>query len=223
MFRLGWQVLWTRIGAVVDVERVRRAAVIAAAVTLVAVVVSVVLQLRSAWAGSSPLGAGVAIALTTVGVGLLLFSCFPTARPLEPAATINGRQVRPDALLTVRWSVEPYLVHRPKPITPDDRAAVLDDVHLLQRGLIGRLSRFGPMTLGLALLGLGFGVATEFRSVAFLSVLLYVGLIPDLVVRLGRSERARLAALATEPPPPGSEQPQWRRDPSGSKLGLPGE
>jgi hypothetical protein len=43
-----------------------------------------------------------------------------------------------------------------------------------------------------------------------------------MVVRLGRSERARLAALATTPPAD-SYGPQWRRDPTGSKLGLPGE
>lgn len=223
MFRLGWQVLWARVGEVVDPARVRRAARITAVVTAVALVAAVVLQLRFPWAGSTPLGAVVAITLMTPGFGLLLFSCFPTARPVDPAATINGRQVRPDAQLTVRWSVQPYLDRRPRPIAPDDRAAILNDVPSLQRGTVRRLSRLGPLFLGLALVGLGAIAAVGFHTAFVVWGVLYVGLLPEMLVRLGRSERARRAALATEPPPPNPGEPRWRRDPSGSKLGLPGE
>lgn len=222
MFRLGWQVLWERIGDVVDSAGVRRAIRISVVAAVFALIAAVVLQVRFAWAGTSVLGAVAALALVALGFGLLLFSCFPTARPVDPAATINGRQVRPDTLMAVRWSVQPYLDRRPRPVAPDDRAAVLNDVPLLQRGLIRRLSRFGPTIVGLALLCLGAIVAGGFHSVVFLWPVLYVGMIPDMVVRLGRSERARLAALATTPPPD-SDGPQWRRDPTGSKLGLPGE
>jgi hypothetical protein len=222
VFGLGWQVLWERIGDVVDSARVRRAIRISVVAAVLALIAAVVLQVRFAWAGTSVLGAVVTIALTTAGVGLVCFSCFRTARPVDPAATINGRQVRPDTLMAVRWSVQPYLDRRPRPVAPDDRAAVLNDVPLLQRGLLRRLSRFGPTIVGLALLCLGAIVAGGFRSVVFVWPVLYVGMIPDMVVRLGRSERARLAALATTPPAD-SDGPQWRRDTTGSKLGLPGE
>ncbi|WP_144756286.1 hypothetical protein [Curtobacterium pusillum] len=222
MFGLGWQVLRERIGDVLDSARVRRATRVSGVAAVLALIAAVVLQVRFAWAGTSVLGAVVTIALTTAGVGLVCFSCFRTARPVDPAATINGRQVRPDTLMAVRWSVQPYLDRRPRPVAQDDRAAVLNDVPLLQRGLLRRLSRFGPTIVGFALLCLGAIVAGGFRSVAFVWPVLYIGMIPDMVVRLGRSERARLAALATAPPPD-SDGPQWRRDPTGSKLGLPGE
>lgn len=222
MFRLGWQVLRERIGEVVDPARVRRATQISAVVAVLALIAAVVLQVRFAWAGTSVLGAVAALALVALGFGLLLFSCFPTARHVDPAATINGRQVRPDAQLAVRWSVQPYLDRRPRPVAPEDRAAVLNDVPLLQRGLIRRLSRLGPTMIGLALVVLGGSIAMGFHSVFPLWMVLYVVLLPEMVIRLGRSERARIAALATAPPPD-SEGPQWRRDPTGSKLGLPGD
>ncbi|MFJ3036162.1 hypothetical protein ACIPC2_17280 [Curtobacterium pusillum] len=151
VFRLGWQVLWERIGDVVDPARVRRAIRISVVAAVLALIAAVVLQVRFAWAGTSVLGAVAAMAPVTLGFGLLLFSCFPTARHVDPAATINGRQVRPDAQLAVRWSVQPYLDRRARPVAPEDRAAVLNE------------------------------------------------------------------------PPPDSDGPQWRRDPTGSKLGLPGE
>ncbi|MET3453090.1 hypothetical protein [Curtobacterium sp. 1544] len=191
MFGLGWQVLWERIGDVVDPLRVRRAIRISIVAAVLALIAAVVLQVRFAWAGTSALGVVVTIALTTAGVGLVCLGCFRTARPVDPAVTINGRQVRPDTLMAVRWSVQPYLDRRPRPVAPDDRAAVLNDVPLLQRGLIRRLSRFGPTIVGLALLCLGAIVAGGFRSVVFVWPVLYVGMIPDMVVRLGRSERAR--------------------------------
>ncbi len=224
MFRLGWQVLRERIGDVVDPARVRRATQISAAVAVLALIAAVVLQVRFAWAGTSVLGtvAATATATVTLGFGLLLFSCFPTARHVDPAATINGRQVRPDAQLAVRWSVQPYLDRHARPVAPEDRAAVLNDVPLLQRGLIRRLSRLGPTMIGLALVVLGGSIAMGSHSVFPLWMVLYVVLLPEMVIRLGRSERARIAALATAPPPD-SEGPQWRRDPTGSKLGLPGD
>jgi hypothetical protein len=218
VFRLGWQVLWERMGDVVDPARVRRAIRVSVVAAVAALIVAVILQVRLTWAGTSVLGAVAALALVTLGFGLLLFSCFPTARHVDPAATINGRQVRPDAQLAVRWSVQPYLDRRARPVTPDDRAAVLNDVPLLQRGLIRRLSRLGPTMIGLALVVLGASVAMGFHSVLPLWMVLYVVLLPEMVVRLGRSERARLAALATAPPPD-SEAPH----PTGSKLGLPGD
>jgi ABC-type sulfate transport system permease component len=113
VFGLGWQVLWERIGDVVDPLRVRRAIRISVVAAVLALIAAVVVQVRFAWAGTSVLEAVVTIALTTAGVGLVCLSCFPTARPVDPAATINGRQVRPDTLMAVRWSVQPYLDRRP--------------------------------------------------------------------------------------------------------------
>lgn len=223
MFRLGWQVLRQRTGEVVDPARVRRAAWVSASVTLAALVVAIVLQVRFAWAGDDVVRAVIALPLMAVGLGLVLFSCFSTARPVDPAATINGRQVRPDSLLSVRWSVQPYLRRRARPVAPADREAVLHDTALLQRGLIGRLSRFGPLSAGLALGIVGVIVGGGFHVVVLASSAVWVATVPDIVVSLGRAERARRAALAADPVDPTTAPPGWRRDPRGSKIRLPGD
>jgi hypothetical protein len=223
VFRLGWQVLRERIGEVVDPARARRAAWVSAAITLAVLVALVVLQLRFGWAGDDVVRAAVALPLMAVGSGLVLFSCFPTARPVDPAATINGRQIRPDSILSTRWSVQPYLGRRARPVDPADRDAVLHDTPLLQRGLLGRLSRFGPFSAGLALGVVGAIVVGGFHTVPLASSAVWVASLPDVVVRLGRAERARLAALATDPVAPAAAPLGWRRDPRGSKIRLPGE
>jgi hypothetical protein len=223
VFKLGWQVLWARIGEVVDPVRVRRAAWVSATVTAVVLVVSIVLQVRFAWAGDDVLPAAVALPLMAIGFGLVLFSCFPTARPVAGAGTINGRQVRPDAQLTTRWSVQPYLGRQPRAVAPADRDAVLHDVPLLQRGLLRRLSRFAPLTGGLAIGIVGSIVAAGFHVVPLASAAVYVFMVPGLVTQLGRAERARLAALDADPAEPAAAPLGWRRDPRGSKIRLPGD
>lgn len=105
---------------------------------------------------------------------------------------------------------------------PEHRDAILNDVPLLQCGIVRRLTRLAPLLLAVAI---GATVVLSFGPVnGFLLVwpFAHLGLLPEMLVRLGRSERARRDALATPPAAP-EQRPQWRRDPSGSKLGLPGE
>lgn len=221
MFRLGWQVLRERIPTVVDPARARRAVWIAAACSVVVLVGAVALQLAFGWAGTGPVRPVVVIALVSLGLGSIVFSGFRTDRPLDPAATINGRQVRPDWQMSVRWSVQPYLARRQLPVTPEDRAAVLTDVGLLQRGLVRRLTRLAPLLGGVALLGIAAFARSDVRPIALLWAAVYVCTLPDLVVRLGRSERARLAALAVDPPAGGVDTGKHGVD--GSKVRLPGD
>lgn len=222
MFRLGWQVLRGRLGEVVDPARARRAVWIAGAVAAVALVVFVATERASGWAGPGVLRPVAAIAFSTLGVWAVTYSCFPTARVVGPELRINGRQVRPDWQLSVRWSVQPYLDRRPRPVEPEDREDVLNDVPLLQRGLVRRLSRLGPLLVGAASGGLAAFVSGQVEVFVVLWPFVYLFTLPDMVVRLGRAERARLAALETEPPVP-KHRPPWRRHPRGSKLGLPGD
>ncbi|WIB78117.1 hypothetical protein DEJ28_03170 [Curtobacterium sp. MCPF17_002] len=223
MFKLGWQVFRQRVGDVVDPARARRAVWIAGTVAVLALALLVVLQVVFAWAGTAPVRASITVGLATLAAGMIAFACCPMGRPPAPSNTINGRQVRADWQLAVRWSVQPYLGRTARPVAPDDRAAVLNDVPLLQLGLIHRLSRTGPLLVGLALLGLTALSFEGDRSYVLLWTLLYVFTLPDLVRRLGRAERARLAALAASSPSPETQPAQRRRDPSGSKVRLPDE
>ena len=223
MFKLGWQVFREHLGEVVDPARIRRAVWLAVAVAVLVLVALIALQLAFRWAGAGPVHAWVTIGLLSVAAGAVAFSCCPTDRPPAPMNTINGRQVRTDWQLSVRWSVQPYLGRTARPIAPDDRGAVLNDVPLLQRGLIRRLSRWGVLLVGLALLGAAALTAGGTPPYAFLWTFIYVWTVPDLVVRLGRAERARLAALATDLPVPGSPRAERRREPNGSKVRLPDE
>jgi hypothetical protein len=218
VFILGWRVLLARIGTVVDAARVHRAAWIAVACSVVVLVGAVALQLAFGWAGTGPARPVVVIALVSLGLGSIVFSCFPTDRPLDPAATINGRQVRPDWQMSVRGSVQPYLGRQQRPVAPEDREAVLTDVRLLQRGLIRRLTRLTPLLGGIALLGVAAFVGSDLRPIGLLWAALYVCALPELVVRLGRSERARLAALSADPPAGDADTAKHGVD--GSKVRL---
>lgn len=222
MFRLGWQVFRDHLWEVVDRRRVRRAVWVAAGIAAVALVVFIATERASAWAGPGVLRPLAAITFATLGVFAVAYSCFPTALEVGPELRINGRQVRPDWQLSVRWSVQPYIGRRAKPIAPEDREDVLNDVPLLERGLVRRLSRLGPLLLGAALGGSAALVSGQVEVFVVLWPFVYLFTLPDMVARLGFAERARLAALETEPPTP-KHRPLWRRHPHGSKLGLPGE
>ncbi|AIV39432.1 hypothetical protein [Curtobacterium sp. MR_MD2014] len=222
MYRLGWQVLRGRLWEVVDPARARRALWSAGAVAAVALVVFVATEWTWAWVGPGVLRPVAAITFATLGVLAVAFSCFPTAREIGPELRINGRQVRPDWQLSVRWSVQPYIGRRARPIAPEDREAVLMDVPLLQRGLVRRLSRLGPLLVGAASGGITALVSGQVEVFVVLWPFVYLFTLPDMVARLGLAERARLAALETAPPMPG-HRPLWRRHPHGSKVRLPGE
>lgn len=222
MLRLGWQVMRGLLGQVVDPARVHRALWIAGAVAAVVLVVLVALDLANGWAGTGGLRPGLVVAAVTISVFLLAFACCPTAREVGPELRINGRQVRPDTASAVRWEVRPYLDRVRRPVHPEHRDAILHDVPLLQRGIVRQLTRLAPLLLAVAI---GATVVLSFSPMhGFFMVwpFLYLASLPEMFLRLGRSERARRDALATPPAAP-DERPQWRRDPSGSKLGLPGE
>lgn len=222
MFRLGWQVFRGRLAEVVDPARVRRAAWLAGGIAAVALVVLVATELATGWGGPGVVRPVLAVAFATLGVAAIAYACFPTAREVGPEFRINGRQVRPDQQLSVRWSVQPYLERRARPIAPADRDDVLHDVPLLQRGLVRRLSRLGPLLVGVALGGVAGLCAAQGEVFVVLWPFVYLFTLPDMVFRLGRAERARLAALETPPATPG-HRPPWRRNPHGTKLGLPGD
>lgn len=222
MFRLGWQVFRDRARDVVAPDRLRRAVLVAALVAVVAAVALVGTELAFGWAHGGPIRRALIIALFAVGVGLVAFGAFPLTPPADTAWTINGRAVRAEDAVTTRWSVQRYLVRRMPEVLPADREVVLLDVALLQRGLTKRMIRGTAMLLGglsaaAAVLILGF--TANLTPVWFV---LYLGTIPDGLVRLGRAERARLAAAALPSAAPDSADNRGR-DPIGSKLGLPGD
>ncbi len=222
MYRLGWQVLRGRLWEVVDRTRARRAVWFAAGIAAVALVVFVATERAWDWAGPGGLQPSAAIAFATLGVWAVAYSCFPTAREVGPAPRIDDRQVRPDRQLSVRWSVQPYLGRRAQPIAPEDREDVLHDVSLLQRGLVRRLSRLGPLLVGAASGGLAALVSGQIEVFVVLWPFVYLLALPDMVRRLGSAERARLAALDTEPPPP-KHRLLRHRHPHGPDVRLPGE
>ena len=225
MFRLGWQVLRTRIGETLDPARVRRAVWVSAGVAVVVLVGLVAAQTAFDWTGAGAVQPVVVITLLTVASFSVSFACFPTAAALDPPATINGRRVRPDAAIAARHSVQPYLRFRPPPIAPADREAVLNDIPLMQHAVIRLLARLGPLAIGLALAG-GALLVTGGPPLSPAWTVVSLFLVPDWVVRLGRTERARRAALAVPSPPeadPTESPSARRRDPLGSKVRLPGD
>lgn len=201
MFTLGWQVFRRHVTDVLDPARVRRAALwsgIAAVVTLVSMAV---LEARVDWTGTTPVRSVVAMVLLALGVGLLTFACIPTWQPPDPSTTINGRQVRPSWQLAARGATQLYVQRRPVPVLPEHREIVRTDTVLLRRGLIGMLARVTPL-LGsglVAVLGaFALGAASGFHV---LLIAVYTIGLSEYVVKLGRSERARLAAESLEPAP----------------------
>lgn len=212
-----------RLGEVHDRAKVRRAARIALCAALLVAVGLGWLQVALDWTGVGSVRTVVVITLAAIGTGCVVFACCPIASRPDPAATINGRQIRPDTRMAVRQSVSPYLLRRAREVRPEDAEAVRNDVTLLQRGLTRRLVRTGSATAGLACGGLSVVLIGSTNWFIALWPFLYGIALPELVVELGRSERARRSALAVEPPGPTPEGPRWRRDPTGTKLGLPGE
>ncbi|MBT1544325.1 hypothetical protein [Curtobacterium aurantiacum] len=194
MFTLGWQVFRRHVTDVLDPARVRRAAV-------VALVGMVVLEARVDWTGTTPVRSVVAMVLLALGVGLLTFACIPTWRPPDPSTTINGRQVRPSWQLAARGATQLYVQRRPVPVLPEHRDIVRTDTVLLRRGMIGMLARVAPVVaagVGAVLAAFILGNARWFHVLWMAS---YVLVLSEYVVRLGRSERARLAAESLEPAP----------------------
>ena len=196
MFRLGWQVFRAQFADAVSVDRFRRALRIGVLAAVVAAVVMVVTEASFHWASTSTGLTATVIVLLSVATGLLALACCPFAQPLDPAATINGRQVRPDTARTVRTSVRPYLRRKPPAVRPEDREAVLVDTALLRRGLVLDLTRWAPL-LGAGLLA---AVAAWTAGAVPAYILLYfvlwsVGML-DRLRELGRAERARRAAGA---------------------------
>lgn len=199
MFALGWRIFFRHVDDVLDPRRVRRAAAWSGAAAVVALVGMLALEARLGWTAQPPLRSVAAIVLLAAGVGLLTFACFSTRRPPDPSATINGRQVRASWQNSVRTSVQPYLQRRPCPVAPEDREAVRTDTVLLRRGLIGTVARVTPL-LGAGVAAVGAGPLLDVAPWwPVVSVALYVLVLPEYVVRLGRSERARVAAEAAEP------------------------
>lgn len=197
MFALGWRIFFRHVDDVLDPRRVRRAAAWSGAAAVVALVGMLVLEARLGWTAQPPLRSVAAIVLLAAGVGLLTFACFPTRRPPDPSATINGRQVRASWQNSVRTSVQPYLLRRPRPVRPEDREAVRTDTVLLRRGLIGTLARVTPVSLaGIAAVAGGLLLGFD-HVLPFAWILLSPMSLVEHVVRLGRSERARVATDPT--------------------------
>lgn len=199
MFTLGWQVFRRHVTDVLDPARVRRAALWSAFAAVVALVGMALLEARVDWTGATPVRSVVAMVLLAFGVGLLTFACIPTWQPPDPSTTINGRQVRPSWQWAARPSVRPYLQRRAVPIHPEDRETVRTDTVLLRRGLIGALARTVPLAAAGAAALVGGVVLGGLPVVWALWPVVYGMHFPDLVVRLGRSERARLSAESHGP------------------------
>ncbi|PZE65384.1 hypothetical protein [Curtobacterium sp. MCBD17_021] len=222
MYRLGWQVFRARFRQDVSVDRLRRALLVG---VVVAVAIGVLLAVTDAGTGWIDAGPGLSpliVVLGALAAGLITVSCFPMRRRDEPLATINGYQVRPDTMRIARASVQRYLGRRMPDIEPDDRDAVLNDTALVRRTLVVDVMRAAPGLIGLAFAGIALFLLGGRSALAFLWVFGYLGLVPDRILRLGRTERAHRAAAALPPTEPGSTTPTGRnRFPSGSKVGLP--
>lgn len=201
MFTLGWQVFRRHVTDVLDPARVRRAALWSGIAAIVALVGMAVLEARVDWTGTTPVRSVVAMVLLALGVGLLTFACIPTWRPPDPSTTINGRQVRPSWQLAARGATQLYVQRRPVPVLPEHREIVRTDTVLLRRGLIGMLARVAPL-LGSGLVAvLGAFVLGAASGFQVLLIAVYTIGLSEYVVKLGRSERARLAAESLDPAP----------------------
>lgn len=195
MLRLGWQTFWRHVGDVVAPERLRRAVVVAVLATVLAAAGLTALEVATHWAGSV-----VVVALFTVAVGLAAFACCPLSRPVEPRATINGRQVRADTARTVRWSVQPYLGRRPPMMDQDDREAVLTDTALLRRGVTLDIVR-GTTALAAGFLAGTAGAVMGATHLWPVLLVVYAANLPGALLKLGRAERARRTAESLAPLP----------------------
>jgi hypothetical protein len=201
VFTLGWQVFRRHVTDVLDPARVRRAALWSGIAAIVALVGMAVLEARVDWTGTTPVRSVVAMVLLALGVGLLTFACIPMWRPPDPSTTINGRQVRPSWQLAARGAAQLYVQRRPVPVLPEHREIVRTDTVLLRRGLIGMLARVTPL-LGSGLVAvLGAFVLGAASGFQVLLIAVYTIGLSEYVIRLGRSERARLAAESLEPAP----------------------
>jgi len=201
VFTLGWQVFRRHVTDVLDPARVRRAAVWSGVAAVVALVGMAVLEARVDWTGTTPVRSVVAMVLLALGVGLLTFACIPTWQPPDPSTTINGRQVRPSWQLAARGATQLYVQRRPVPVLPEHRDIVRTDTVLLRRGLIGMLARVAPL-LGSGLVAvLGAFVLGAASGFLVLAIAAYTVGLSEYFVRIGRSERARVAAESLEPAP----------------------
>ncbi|EYT62931.1 hypothetical protein H489_0112275 [Curtobacterium flaccumfaciens UCD-AKU] len=201
MFTLGWQVFRRHVTDVLDPARVRRAAVWSRVAAVVVLVGMAVLEARVDWTGTTPVRSVVAMVLLALGVGLLTFACIPTWQPPDPSTTINGRQVRPSWQLAARGATQLYVQRRPVPVLPEHRDIVRTDTVLLRRGLIGMLARVAPL-LGSGLVAvLGAFVLGAASGFLVLAIAAYTVGLSEYFVRIGRSERARVAAESLEPAP----------------------
>ena len=201
MFTLGWQVFRRHVTDVLDPARVRRAAVWSRVAAVVVLVGMAVLEARVDWTGTTPVRSVVAMVLLALGVGLLTFACIPTWQPPDPSTTINGRQVRPSWQLAARGATQLYVQRRPVPVLPEHRDIVRTDTVLLRRGLIGMLARVAPL-LGSGLVAvLGAFVLGAASGFHVLAIAAYTVGLSEYFVRIGRSERARVAAESLEPAP----------------------
>lgn len=201
MFTLGWQVFRRHVTDVLDPARVRHAAVWSGVAAVVALVGMAVLEVRVDWTGTTPVRSVVAMVLLALGVGLLTFACIPTWQPPDPSTTINGRQVRPSWQLAARGATQLYVQRRPVPVLPEHRDIVRTDTVLLRRGLIGMLARVAPL-LGSGLVAvLGAFVLGAASGFHVLAIAAYTVGLSEYFVRIGRSERARVAAESLEPAP----------------------
>ncbi|MCS6574696.1 hypothetical protein NYS52_09175 [Curtobacterium flaccumfaciens pv. flaccumfaciens] len=201
MFTLGWQVFRRHVTDVLDPAHVRHAAVWSGVAAVVALVGMAVLEARVDWTGTTPVRSVVAMVLLALGVGLLTFACIPTWQPPDPSTTINGRQVRPSWQLAARGATQLYVQRRPVPVLPEHRDIVRTDTVLLRRGLIGMLARVAPL-LGSGLVAvLGAFVLGAASGFHVLAIAAYTVGLSEYFVRIGRSERARVAAESLEPAP----------------------
>jgi hypothetical protein len=210
--RLGWQVLRARFRQDVSVPLLRRALRIGAVVAVAVGLLLGVTEATSGWMDVGPWLSVLAVVLGALGAGLVTVSAFPVRLGAEPPATINGYQVRPDTMRIARQSVQRYLGRRMPAVEPVDREAVLNDTALIRRTVVVDVVRIAPGVLGLAFLGVTVGMLSDWRFVAFIVTLGYLGLVPDRLRSLGRAERAHRAAVALPPV----------AAPVGSKVERPG-
>ncbi|MCS6547921.1 hypothetical protein NYS50_08535 [Curtobacterium flaccumfaciens pv. flaccumfaciens] len=201
MFTLGWQVFRRHVTDVLDPARVHRAALWSGIAAVIALVGMAVLEARVDWTGTTPVRSVVAMVLLALGVGLLTFACIPTWQPPDPSTTINGRQVRPSWQLAARGATQLYVQRRPVPVLPEHREIVRTDTVLLRWGLIGVLARIAPLVVAGLVAVLGAFVLGAASGFHVLLIAVYTIGLSEYVVKLGRSERARLAAESLEPEP----------------------
>jgi MFS family permease len=223
MIRVGWGVFRRDVRSVVPGQRIRTAIIVGAITAAVFAALFLVGGFVWRWFDGGP----VRITLTALLFALAVGCAAVVLCPLGPMPT-GKRLLRDSAEASPPYRVTPYFARKNRrPVTPDDRAAVLFSAERQRNWAIPRVIRcfvFG-LAVVLAVIGfvllIGISGADLFRFYPIIYGLMAWSYGIETLRGLGRVETVRLAALDVAEPPP--SETGRRSHPRGSVLRLPEE